>query len=410
MAAHPVGRAPRVFDFPLARLAVLVQIHGAERHGVARSRGEGADAVGLRHGEGRVEEIAVVKVVEREDARLAIVELAHVARVVHAGAVLDRGDGHLLDLVHRQIDVRPVVAVVGVAIEIDGVGFVIGARGVVHEHDVAREVATHEAIVERARGVALGAHGLAVLVAQRPGEFCRGRAEAGGEDAVDGRELARLALLELRVALTGSVGLAQFEPVFAELEGEHTGHFAGVVGVVAFGHHLRGHHAVFAHHVLHTGEGAAVRNGVLEKPLHRLVVHGAGGIVDHRLQEEIGFLQLVVERVVALRKFEFGELALLDHLGAHHVQAREQPAASRRLLVGDAFGGGFVGEIGVGRFGGVVARGQCAHTLGDKGVLQGTGCGGLRHFAAEVFEHFAADGTTLGHGRKGQGGGDAKGG
>ena len=127
VAAHPVGRAPRVLHLPLAGLAVFVQIHGAERHGVARSRSEGADAVGLRHGEGRVEEIAVVEVVERQDARLAIVELAHIAGVVHARAVLDRGDGHLLDFVHRQIDVRPVVAVVGVAIEIDGIGLVIGA-------------------------------------------------------------------------------------------------------------------------------------------------------------------------------------------------------------------------------------------------------------------------------------------
>ena len=222
--------------------------------------------------------------------------------------------------------------------------------------------------------------------------------------------MARLALLELRVALTGGISLAQFEPVFAKFEGEHTGHFAGVVGVVAFGHHLRGHHAVFAHHVLHTGEGTAVGNGIFEEPLHRLVVHGATGVVDDRLQEEVGFLQLIVKRVVALRELELGELALLDHMGAHHVQSREEPAATRRLLVGDAFRGGFVREIGIGCFGGVVARGQCAHTLGDEGVLQRASRGALRHFATEVFEHFAADGAALSHGRKSQGSGDAEGG
>jgi spermidine synthase len=53
-----------------------------------------------------------------EEPFITIKVLAHVAGEVHHGAVLDGGDGNLLDAVDRQIEVAPVVPVVGVTVEI----------------------------------------------------------------------------------------------------------------------------------------------------------------------------------------------------------------------------------------------------------------------------------------------------
>ena len=93
---------------------------------MARGRSISLDALCFGHGESGVEEVLVVEVVQRKDTCLAVVELAHVARVVHACAVLDAGNRHLLDFLHGEIEEGPVVTIVSVAIEVDGVGLVVG--------------------------------------------------------------------------------------------------------------------------------------------------------------------------------------------------------------------------------------------------------------------------------------------
>ena len=51
-----VAAAPAVLDHPFEGLAVLVEVDGAEGHGVAGSAGEGADTLLLVHAEGGAEE------------------------------------------------------------------------------------------------------------------------------------------------------------------------------------------------------------------------------------------------------------------------------------------------------------------------------------------------------------------
>ena len=77
---------------------------------------------------------------------------------------------------------------------------------------------------------------------------------------------------------------------------------------------------------------------MLEEPFYGLISQGTLGGVDDALQEEVCLLQLVPEEGI-----DFGELERLEtvfgkSLGTHHIQPRKQPAAARRLLVGDAFG------------------------------------------------------------------------
>ena len=94
---------------------------------MARGRSKSLDTLSLVHGEGGVEEVLVVKVVHREEACLAVVELTYIARVVHARAVLNASNGHLFDFLHRKIEERPVVTIVGVAVKINGKGLIIRA-------------------------------------------------------------------------------------------------------------------------------------------------------------------------------------------------------------------------------------------------------------------------------------------
>ena len=189
-------------------------------------RGEGGDALGLVHGKVGREEGGIVVVAQREDAALGVEELAHVTGEIHHRRVADGGYGERLDLVHGEVEVGPLCAVVAVAVEVDGVGLVVRAGGVIHYHDVtAAEVLADVFVVERERGVFLGlAQGLSVGVAQGPGELLHGFAEAGGQNAVDSGEHLGLALLEGGGLFTLGGGAAQGESVLAELEREDGGH------------------------------------------------------------------------------------------------------------------------------------------------------------------------------------------
>ena len=156
VTAYAAVQSPRVFDLPFAGLSFVVEVNGTKCHRMAGSRSKSRDAFSLRHREVSVEERTVVVVVEAQYTRLFVVELAHVARHVHTHTVLDAGNGHLLDFFDRQVEVGPVVAVVSVAVEVDGIGLVVRTRGVVHEqHVVVFQIPTYKALVERERSVLL---------------------------------------------------------------------------------------------------------------------------------------------------------------------------------------------------------------------------------------------------------------
>ena len=119
---------------------------------------------------------------------------------------------------------------------------------------------------------------------------------------------------------------------------------------------------------------------------------------------------MVIEKTVDLRELAFGQVILGHHFGTQHVHAREEPATTRRLLVGNALGGNPVREIGVdlGRHVGIsrqllnIGTGQC--------VAQGFLFGGVFITVAQLAEHLGIDTAFVlcpaGRGGKGNKGGE----
>ena len=142
----------------------------------------------------------------------------------------------------------------------------IGACGVVHQqHVVVLEVPSYGFLVERQGGIVLlFAEGLSRGVLPLVVELCGRCAEAEGEDVVDLAEHFFLAFLHGVAFGTSCHHLPEFKTPLAEFEADDGCHLRGVVGIVAFGHHLGRHHAVFADDVLYTGECATVAEGILE--------------------------------------------------------------------------------------------------------------------------------------------------
>ena len=120
---------------------------------------------------------------------------------------------------------------------------------------------------------------------------------------------------------------------------------------------------------------------MLEEPVHFPVVERQVLRVDDRLEEEVGFLQLVIEEEIVLRKGESVQIVLLDHLGAEHVQSGEEPAAAGGFLVGASLGFYDVGKMKVHLLAGGVG-GQGVDGRSIEGVAEGLiGCGGAVAFA-----------------------------
>ena len=240
-------------------------------------------------------------------------------------------------------------AMVDVAVVLDFVHLIVLAGGVVHHHVVFGEVGLGEFLVEGHGGVGVGGNYLAFGILLLPGELGRGFAHGEGKHAVDGGE--HLGLLGFETVggnafLRGHV--AQLQSVLAQLECDEAADGGGVVGVVGLGHGFSGHEAVFVDEVGHAGELATVADGVLEEPFHLFAVHGLLVGVDNGLEEEVGFLELVVEEEVGLRELEVGgEVVLANGFVAQHVHAGEHPAAAGGFLVGDGLALDSVGEVGV---------------------------------------------------------------
>ncbi len=66
---------------------------------------------------------------------------------------------------------------------------------------------------------------------------------------------------------------------------------------------------------------------------------------DDGFEVEIGFFQLVPELEVGGGELEGLHVVIADHLGSHHVEAGEDPAAAGAFLIEDAFGADAVAEV-----------------------------------------------------------------
>ena len=169
---------PAILYLPLHGLARSIEVNSLEGHGVRRATIEGLDALSLIHIEGIAEERSVIIVIKSSDTLRAIQLTADVAGVVHHRIVLERSDSHLLDLVHGEVDIRPVLPIVGVTVVLDLIDLVVRTRGVIHQHnELATEVSTDEALIEGLRRIGLGRDRLAVLILQCVREGSRGHAE-----------------------------------------------------------------------------------------------------------------------------------------------------------------------------------------------------------------------------------------
>ena len=102
----------------------------------------------------------------------------------------------MLYAVHWKVDVRPVLAVVGVAVHVDFVSLVIRARRVVHEHYITvLQVLSHVFLVKTERRVSARVNLLACAVGARPLKLRWRFAEEHGKHVVNRTEHFRLAFL-----------------------------------------------------------------------------------------------------------------------------------------------------------------------------------------------------------------------
>ena len=92
---------------------------------------------------------------------------------------------------------------------------------------------------------------------------------------------------------------------------------------------------------------ATVTHGILEEPLHHLVVERFLTGVDDTLQKEVSLFQLIPEEAVILRELELAHAILGDGAGTEHIQPREEPAAARGALVRDTLALYLIGEVGI---------------------------------------------------------------
>ena len=211
-------RSPAVLHLPLCRFALSVEVDSHESHGVCRTAVECGDAVSLVHWECCREERTVVEVVDVAVSALAVEELAHVVRAVHLLAVLQRCDGEVGNLVHRQVEILPVVSVVCVAVEVHLVSLVVFAARVVHYHDecAVESLLAGQFLEERLRSVFLGLQRLAVLVFESECELCHRLAESEFQHVVDSAEHVGLLCLDSLLGFLLSHHLAQLQSVFAQ--------------------------------------------------------------------------------------------------------------------------------------------------------------------------------------------------
>ena len=194
------------------------------------------------------------------------------------------------------------MAVIGMAVILNLIGFMIGTARVVHDHD-ERSVnrSAYRSLIKLLRRVGSGlACRLSVLVVKGIGEGLYRLAHRHYQHVVDGSK-------HFCLALSHGIGLlpclnhaAKFQSELAQFGRNQPRYGLCIVRTIGFGHHAHGHKAVFISQIGHATKGSSVVDGVLEEELYARIVNGFTGIVDDILQHEVGLFYLVVEEKIGL--------------------------------------------------------------------------------------------------------------
>ena len=124
---------------------------------------EALDTLRLGHIEGIAEERSVVVVIQSSDPLGAIKFTTDVTGVIHHRIISERGYRHLLDFLHGEVYIGPVLAVIGMAVEVNLIDLVVGAGGIVHEHyELIAHIRADEPLIEALWGVSLCGDSLAI--------------------------------------------------------------------------------------------------------------------------------------------------------------------------------------------------------------------------------------------------------
>ncbi len=202
------------------------------------------------------------------------------------------------------------MTIVCVTVKVNLIGLIILTQRVVHHHDIVviEVLSLPVFLIERLRGIDLGAYDLVLSIALGPGELSRRHTIGQGQDMIDGLEhlyliqCSQLLIYHLiALACLGVVTfLAQLQTHLAEFEFDQAADLAGISGLIVVWHHLRRHYAILLHQIGHTAEGTAIRERILEEPINHTVIHRLLTCVDDSLEEKVSFLQLIIEEQIAL--------------------------------------------------------------------------------------------------------------
>ena len=145
--------------------------------------------------------------------------------------ILQRGDGELGYLLHRQVQILPVMTIVSVAVVLYLVCLVVRTAWIVHHHQEGTvQVLAYGFLIETLRSILLRlANLLAILVAESIGKFLYRFAESKTQHVINLTEHLVLASLDSCRLLTLSHHLAEFQTILAELAAYETAHLGSIV-------------------------------------------------------------------------------------------------------------------------------------------------------------------------------------
>ena len=191
-----------------------------------RTTVEGTDALGLGHTESGIKERCIVVVFQISETTFAVELLAHIITAIELAPVFQRRNSQLLDIIHRQVQVFPVMTVVGMTIILHLVGLVVRTARVVHHHDKRTvQLPTDSLFIERFRGVTLRLCQLfAVLILEGISELLHRLAQGETQHLVNLSQRFSLSLLNISSFLTLSHHLTQLETILTELRFDDSRH------------------------------------------------------------------------------------------------------------------------------------------------------------------------------------------